>query len=236
MQTTPAQFVQSSARAAGSFNCRAWQAKNNVGAVRHLKQKTRGKHPRGGRGRKARNIAPCPRLTNAGRFAVVPFVGQAKTTLAHSSVWGGKQRESIPQRAQLQGALPGEAACFVSIAAQSRFGVIRGGDFFNFPIQWALCPASPNELCARSACFLRNLERARYCGRKRRFPLVHFSRMNGILGCNRKIRFCLTNAPALCYNTKAIHGEMSEWFKEPVLKTGDAARHRGFESLSLRQI
>ncbi len=28
---------------------------------------------------------------------------------------------------------------------------------------------------------------------------------------------------------------MSEWFMEPVLKTGDAARHRGFESLSLRQ-
>ena len=31
-------------------------------------------------------------------------------------------------------------------------------------------------------------------------------------------------------------GEMSEWFMEPVLKTGDAARHRGFESLSLRHI
>ena len=28
---------------------------------------------------------------------------------------------------------------------------------------------------------------------------------------------------------------MSEWFKEPVLKTGDVERHRGFESLSLRQ-
>ena len=28
---------------------------------------------------------------------------------------------------------------------------------------------------------------------------------------------------------------MSEWFKELVLKTSDAARHRGFESLSLRQ-
>ena len=30
-------------------------------------------------------------------------------------------------------------------------------------------------------------------------------------------------------------GEMSERFKEPVLKTGDAATHRGFESHSLRQ-
>ena len=29
-------------------------------------------------------------------------------------------------------------------------------------------------------------------------------------------------------------GEMSEWFKEPVLKTGDLARDRGFESHSLR--
>ncbi len=27
---------------------------------------------------------------------------------------------------------------------------------------------------------------------------------------------------------------MSEWFKEPVLKTGDPARDQGFESLSLR--
>ena len=31
------------------------------------------------------------------------------------------------------------------------------------------------------------------------------------------------------------HGEMSERFKELVLKTSDAATHRGFESHSLRQ-
>ena len=30
------------------------------------------------------------------------------------------------------------------------------------------------------------------------------------------------------------YGEMSERFKEPVLKTGDGATHRGFESHSLR--
>ncbi len=30
-------------------------------------------------------------------------------------------------------------------------------------------------------------------------------------------------------------GEVSEWFKEPVLKTGDAATHHGFESHPLRQ-
>ncbi len=32
------------------------------------------------------------------------------------------------------------------------------------------------------------------------------------------------------------HGEMSEWFKELVLKTSDPARDRGFESHSLRQL
>ena len=30
------------------------------------------------------------------------------------------------------------------------------------------------------------------------------------------------------------NGEVSEWFKEPVLKTGDPARDRGFESHPLR--
>ena len=29
---------------------------------------------------------------------------------------------------------------------------------------------------------------------------------------------------------------MAEWFKALVLKTSDAAKHRGFESLSLRQL
>ena len=32
------------------------------------------------------------------------------------------------------------------------------------------------------------------------------------------------------------HGEMSEWFKELVLKTSDSERNRGFESHSLRQL
>ena len=32
-----------------------------------------------------------------------------------------------------------------------------------------------------------------------------------------------------------IHGELSEWFKELVLKTSDPARDLGFESLTLRQ-
>ena len=33
-----------------------------------------------------------------------------------------------------------------------------------------------------------------------------------------------------------LYGEVSEWFKEPVLKTGDPARDRGFESHPLRQL
>ena len=33
-----------------------------------------------------------------------------------------------------------------------------------------------------------------------------------------------------------LYGEMSEWFKELVLKTSDPARGQGFESLSLRHI
>ena len=42
-----------------------------------------------------------------------------------------------------------------------------------------------------------------------------------------------------CYDIQALkaaseRGEMAEWLKAPVLKTGDVARHRGFESLSLR--
>jgi hypothetical protein len=37
-----------------------------------------------------------------------------------------------------------------------------------------------------------------------------------------------------CVACTILWGEMSEWFKELVLKTSDVARHRGFESLSLR--
>ena len=32
-----------------------------------------------------------------------------------------------------------------------------------------------------------------------------------------------------------VQGEMAEWLKALVLKTSDVERHRGFESLSLRQ-
>ena len=34
--------------------------------------------------------------------------------------------------------------------------------------------------------------------------------------------------------TTPANGEVSEWFKEPVLKTGDSARGRGFEPHPLR--
>ena len=40
----------------------------------------------------------------------------------------------------------------------------------------------------------------------------------------------------MCYILSCPYGEMSERFKEPVLKTGDPATGRGFESHSLRQI
>ena len=41
----------------------------------------------------------------------------------------------------------------------------------------------------------------------------------------------------ICYNNYRCrsHGEMSEWLKEPVLKTGDGSAVRGFESRSLLQ-
>lgn len=40
----------------------------------------------------------------------------------------------------------------------------------------------------------------------------------------------------LCYNIGQRAGEVSEWFKELVLKTSDPARDQEFESLPLRQI
>ena len=49
----------------------------------------------------------------------------------------------------------------------------------------------------------------------------------------------IDNAAGLGYNNqrfREILGEMSERFKEPVLKTGDTAMCRGFESHSLRHI
>ena len=39
---------------------------------------------------------------------------------------------------------------------------------------------------------------------------------------------------ALRVNSARASGEVSEWFKEPVLKTGDSERGRGFESHLLR--
>ena len=36
------------------------------------------------------------------------------------------------------------------------------------------------------------------------------------------------------YTLRVTHGEVSEWFKELVLKTSDPARDRGFESHLLR--
>ena len=41
---------------------------------------------------------------------------------------------------------------------------------------------------------------------------------------------------AVLYNLYDKYGEVSEWFKELVLKTSDIARYRGFESHPLRHI
>ncbi len=57
------------------------------------------------------------------------------------------------------------------------------------------------------------------------------------------IKFCgkgLTNVNLFAIITYvvfdiAIYGEMSEWLKEPVLKTGNGSAVRGFESRSLLQ-
>ena len=46
----------------------------------------------------------------------------------------------------------------------------------------------------------------------------------------------LTSTPSLCYyNVRRLIGEVSERFKELVLKTSDSSQSQGFESLPLRQ-
>ena len=39
----------------------------------------------------------------------------------------------------------------------------------------------------------------------------------------------------MMFKVESTHGEVSEWFKELVLKTSDSERDRGFESHPLRQ-
>ena len=48
-------------------------------------------------------------------------------------------------------------------------------------------------------------------------------------GIDKQLGFCYN------YLRGFIRGEMAERFKALVLKTSDVERHRGFESLSLRQ-
>ena len=82
-------------------------------------------------------------------------------------------------------------------------------------------------------------------------PLFIFGRKNGILVISIFLDFLLfaekmlTNqerydiiiyVPCDAAYAHQLHGEMSEWFKELVLKTSDPARDRGFESHSLRHI
>ncbi len=52
----------------------------------------------------------------------------------------------------------------------------------------------------------------------------------------KKVKKYLTKAKRRVIMNKSLNcfGEVSEWFKEPVLKTGDSERDRGFESHLLR--
>ena len=52
----------------------------------------------------------------------------------------------------------------------------------------------------------------------------------------KKLKKCLTKARRRVIINESLNcfGEVSEWFKEPVLKTGDSERDRGFESHLLR--
>ena len=54
------------------------------------------------------------------------------------------------------------------------------------------------------------------------------------LSCAKKIAKTFDKKANINYNNG--NGEVSERFKEPVLKTGDAATHRGFESHPLRHV
>ena len=52
----------------------------------------------------------------------------------------------------------------------------------------------------------------------------------------KKVKKVLDKSDKMRYNKRVLNcfGEVSEWFKEPVLKTGDSERDRGFESHLLR--
>ena len=67
---------------------------------------------------------------------------------------------------------------------------------------------------------------------------VPFPRPCGATGNDAQKLHALTVAhfrgAVLMHEVLSVFGEMSERFKEPVLKTGDGATHRGFESHSLR--
>lgn len=53
---------------------------------------------------------------------------------------------------------------------------------------------------------------------------------------NKTLRSIITKVSLLKKSKLNQYGEVSEWFKELVLKTSDSERGRGFESHSLRHI
>ena len=89
-----------------------------------------------------------------------------------------------------------------------------------------ICSPLPGKARARSGfCRIHSL----FCqfGRPQHKNLLTFRPQLGILSKSQVAAMGMDQSPT--------RGEMFEWFMELVLKTSDAARHRGFESLSLRQ-
>ena len=69
------------------------------------------------------------------------------------------------------------------------------------------------------------------------FTYLKYSSMEGVF-C-QALFWVFLKIPALTFGAEngivSTYGELSERFKEPVLKTGDSERNLGFESLTLRQ-
>ena len=68
---------------------------------------------------------------------------------------------------------------------------------------------------------------------KKKHKKQRFKQTEERLSLTGKERKILTKENHFWYNA-SYNGEVSEWFKEPVLKTGDSERDRGFESHPLR--
>ena len=114
--------------------------------------------------------------------------------------------------------------CFVWPADKDHCPLFRPLQFAGVPVEIALfrvrdLPERPPRRCAHA------------CG--------DAGTVVSCVGCLRPsfLQKIIDNGCSFCYNKSCgFHsGEMAERFKALVLKTSDVERHRGFESLSLRQ-